>query len=138
MLVLQFIPYNEIENLSSSRRISKLLNLVKDEYIVLLEGRLKKEEEAELIKLTMENIDKDFKGIEIGVIYPDNKKKDFLSSLKLGFVNLLLGDRRGLTVIGPATVVREIKQDPDKLQLFTMNSRSKSKKSKSAKKKGKK
>jgi len=32
---------------------------------------------------------------------------------------LLLGNRSGLTIIGPANVVKEIKQDPDKIQLFT-------------------
>jgi hypothetical protein len=32
---------------------------------------------------------------------------------------MVLGDRRGMTIIGPANVVQEIKQDPDKIQLFT-------------------
>jgi len=128
MLVLQFIPYHEIEHLSSVKRINKLLDLVKDDYIVLLEGRLRKEEEAELIKITMETIDESFKGIELGVIYPEGKKKDFFNSLKFSFVNLLLGDRRGFTILGPATIVEEIKQDPDKIRLYTINRRKKSQK----------
>ncbi len=32
---------------------------------------------------------------------------------------MVLGDRQGMTIIGPANVVKEIKQDPDKIQLFT-------------------
>ncbi|MBU3941294.1 MAG: DUF2073 domain-containing protein [Nanoarchaeota archaeon] len=119
MLTLQFVPYSEIEYLSSVGRIRKLLNITKENRIVLLQGRLKKEEETELIKATMEEIDKDFKGIELSVIYPDKKENDLFRKIKRNFVNMLLGDRQGLTIIGPASVVREIKKDPDKIQLFT-------------------
>jgi len=119
MLTLQFVPYSEIEYISSVGRIRKLLNIAKENRIVLLEGRLKKEEETELIKATMEEINKDFKGIELSVIYPNKKETDLFKRLKRNFVNMLLGDRQGLTIIGPASVVREIKKDPDKIQLFT-------------------
>ena len=61
MLTLQFVPYEEIEELTSNERIKKLLGLVKDERIVVLEGRLKKQEEAELIRRTMEEINERFK-----------------------------------------------------------------------------
>ncbi len=118
-LTLQFVPYNEIESLSSLGKIKKLLKLAKENKIVLLEGRLKKEEEAELIKTTMEEIDSKFKGIELGVIYPDNKTNDPLKKLKSSIATILLGNRLGFTVIGPATVVKEIKKDPNKIQLFT-------------------
>lgn len=119
MLILQFVPYSEIEYISSIGRIRKLLNIAKENRIVLLEGRLRKEEEVELIKATMEEINKDFKGIELSVIYPDKKETNLFRRLKRNFVNMLLGDRQGLTIIGPASIVREIKKDPDKIQLFT-------------------
>lgn len=119
MLTLQFVPYSEIEYLSSVGRIRKLLNITKENRIVLLQGRLRKDEETELIKATMEEIDKDFKGIELSVIYPDKKENDLFRKVKRNFVNMILGDRQGLTIIGPASVVREIKKDPDKIQLFT-------------------
>jgi len=119
MLTLQFVPYTEIEYLSSVGRIRKLLNITKENRIVLLQGRLRKDEETELIKATMEEIDKDFKGIELSVIYPDKKESDLFRKIKRNFVSMLLGDRQGLTIIGPASVVREIKKDPDKIQLFT-------------------
>jgi hypothetical protein len=119
MLTLQFVPYTEIEYLSSVGRIRKLLNITKENRIVLLQGRLRKDEETELIKATMEEIDKDFKGIELSVIYPDKKETDLFRKIKRNFVNMLLGDRQGLTIIGPASIVREIKKDPDKIQLLT-------------------
>ena len=118
MLTLQFIPYVEIENLSSEKRVSKLLNVVKEDKIVVLEGRLKKEEEANLIKQTMECIDDEFKGIELSVIYPDVRNKLALDNVKKMFINLLLGDRNGITIIGPASIVKEIKKDPKKIELM--------------------
>ncbi|MDO8741079.1 MAG: DUF2073 domain-containing protein [Candidatus Woesearchaeota archaeon] len=121
MLTLQIVPYGEIANLSSLGRIRKLLNIAKENKIVLLQGRLKKEEEAELIKATMEEINADFKGIELAVINPEEKKAAMLDKVKLGLANVLLGDRQGLTVIGPANIVKEIKKDPDKIQLFTQD-----------------
>ncbi len=128
MLTLQFIPFHEIEHLSSEKRIKKLLSIVKSNKIALLEGRLKKHEEAELIKRTMEEIDDCFKGIELGVIYPEKKNMQLFEKIKMQFINMILGDRQGLTVIGPATIVKEIKQDPNKIQLFTESSRTGAKK----------
>jgi len=121
-LTLQFIPYGEIEHLASQKRVDKLLRLVKTDKIVLLEGRLRSEEEAELIRRTMEEISDKFTGIELSVVYPESKNVAFFGKVKQTFINLVLGDRRGMTIIGPANVVKEIKQDPDKIQLFTKDS----------------
>jgi hypothetical protein len=128
MLTLQFVPYAEIEELGSARRVKKILDLVKDNKIVLLEGKLKKEEEADLIAITMEEIDDKFKGIELAVINPEQKDIALFKKMKKGFINLLLGDRQGFTVIGPASIVKEIKKDPDKIQMFTMDDGPKKKK----------
>ena len=46
MLTLQIVPYSEIVDLSSLGRIRKLLNIAKENKIVLLQGRLTKEEEG--------------------------------------------------------------------------------------------
>ncbi|MBI2548270.1 DUF2073 domain-containing protein [Candidatus Woesearchaeota archaeon] len=123
MITLQFIPYAEIEQLGTAKRIKKLLDLVKDNKIVLLEGRLKKEEEAELIKRTMEEINDHFKGIELSVIYPSDKDSaaffQFFQKFRKRFISLLLGDRQGFTIIGPANIVKEIKRDPEQIQLLT-------------------
>jgi len=119
MLTLQFIPYSEIDALDSDARIKKLLSIVKEDKIVVMEGKLKSEEEAELIRSTMEQISDKFKGVELAVIYPDLKTSDVIKKLKYKFINMILGDRQGLTIIGPAKIVKEIKQDPDKIQLLT-------------------
>ncbi len=56
MLTLQIVPYSDLHALSSVGRIRKLLNLAKEDKLILVQGRLRKEEEAELIKATMEEI----------------------------------------------------------------------------------
>jgi len=119
MVTFQFVPYSGIERLSSAKRINKLLNIVKSNKIVILEGRLKKEEEADLIEITMEEIDQKFKGIELSVVYPDDNKSRGLQKIKTGLVNALLGDRQGLTIVGPASIVKKIEQNPNQIELFT-------------------
>ncbi len=118
MVTLQFIPYREIENLTSVGRIRKLLNVAKQNKIVLLQGRLKREEEAELIKVTMEEINREFQGIELAVINPSESGTGF-NRFKNNIFSMLLGDRQGITIIGPANIVKSIKKDPDKIELLT-------------------
>jgi len=118
MLTIQFVPYAEIQNLNSGKRIGKLLKVVKEEKIVIMEGRLKSSEEAELIRKTMEDITEKFTGIEIATINRDSKNEAFFQKLKSVFINMLLGNRQGLTIIGPASIVKEVKKDPDKIQLL--------------------
>jgi hypothetical protein len=119
MLTLQFVPYIDIAALDSEHRLKKLLDIVKEDKIILLEGRLKEQEEAELIKKTMESIDEKFTGIELGVVYPEGKDKGLYKTIQRIMVRWLLGDRVGFTIIGPANIIKEIKKDPDKIQLFT-------------------
>jgi hypothetical protein len=119
MLTLQYIPFTEVENLSSERRINKLLNSVKKNKIVLMQGRLKAQEEARLIERTMEEVSKEFQGIELCTIFPNKKKQS--SGIKQFLIKMLLSEREGLTIIGPANVVKEIKRNPDKIELLTHN-----------------
>ncbi len=113
MLTFQFVPYEEIRLLDSDQRVRKLLRLVKGRNIILLEGKLKSKEEAELIRRTMESIDKDFKGIEIGSVIPKKVNK-----FREGVMKLLFKEESGFTIIGPASLIKEIKQNPGKIQLL--------------------
>ena len=117
MLTLQFVPYSDIKNLSSIGRIRKLLNLAKENKIVLLEGRLTRDEETELIKTTMEEINKDFKGIEMAVVDTTSGDDPF-SRFRSTVASALVGNRQGFTIVGPAKVIKNIKRDPNKLQIL--------------------
>jgi len=116
MLTIQFIPRIEFQNLSSPKRISKILKLVHENKMVLLEGRLESHEEAELIRKTMEGLSEKFHGIELAVL--DYNKDGVSDKVRSFFAKLLLGARMGITLIGPANIVKEIKRDPEKMQVF--------------------
>ena len=125
MLTLQFVPWGEIGRLTPEDRLKRLLKMVHEEKIVLLEGKLKSNEKSELISKTMSAISDRFKGIEIEELDLEARDAAFLEKLKSMFINILLGDRRGFTIIGPASIIKEIKKDPDKIQLFTQDTRKK-------------
>ncbi len=118
MVTLQLMPYSEIEGLTSVGKIRKLLEGARNDTVVLLQGRLKPEEEAELIKVTMEKINKEFKGIELAVVKPGKSHETGFAKIKSDLINSVLGDRQGFTLIGPANVVKAIKKNPDRIQLM--------------------
>lgn len=120
-LTIQYVSPTELQGLASDEKIEKLLSIVKEDKIALVQGRLKKSEEVALIAKTMENIDKKFKGIEIAVLNPTASAGSFYQHIKAHIAQFLLGHQPGITVIGPATVIREIKQDPNKIQLYTID-----------------
>lgn len=119
-LTIQFVPFSEIENLNSTERIKKLLKIVLGNKIVLLQGRLKSMEEARLIEDTMVLIDnlKGFKGVELAVLSQKTEGVPFFSKMRKGIAKMLIGEQDAVTVIGPATIIREIKKDPSKIELF--------------------
>ena len=127
MVTFQFVPFHEIEYLSSAKRIHKLMTIVKNEKIVIMAGRLKKQEEADLIELTMEEIGPNFSGVELSVIYPEKDQYEGMKRLKNTVVNMLMGDRQGFTIVGPASVVKKIVQNPNKIELFTKENQTKRK-----------
>ena len=119
-LSLQVLPFAEVQHLSISERVKKILSLVLGNKIVILHGRLRAEEEARLIEDTMALVDhvKNFKGIELAVIEPDTKKSSFVDKFKHNIAKRLVGDSSALTVIGPASIIKEIKRDPRKIELL--------------------
>ncbi len=114
------MPYSEIKNLDSTSRIKKILGIVLGNEILILQGRLLPQEETRLIEDTMAMIDytDGFKGIELAVISGDNQE-NFFSKITKNIANALIGsDLTSITIIGPATIVKEIKKDPKKIELF--------------------
>src|SRR3989344_6126585 len=93
-LSLQVIPFSELEEMSISERVKKILNLILANKIVIIQGRLRAEEEARLIEDTMALVDhiKHFRGIELAVIEPDLKKKNVFIKIKHGIAKKLVGD----------------------------------------------
>lgn len=117
---IQFLPYSEIRYLGSDERIKKILGIVLGNNIIILQGKLKPEEETRLIGDTMAMIGhvKNFKGIELAVI-SGNGDEGLFTKFKKNLANALAGgDLGAVTIIGPATVVKEIKKNPKKIELL--------------------
>ncbi len=119
-LSLHVIPFSEVKDMGISERVKKILNLILGNKIVILHGRLRAEEEARLIEDTMAMVDhvKNFKGIELAVIEPDMKNESMFGKMKYSIAKSLVGDSSAITLIGPASVVKEIRRDPKKLELM--------------------
>ena len=119
-LTLQFVPFNEVSKLDSIDRIKKLLKIVMDNKVVILQGRLKPHEETRLIEDTMIMVGnvKGFKGVELAVITGDDKRQSMVDKFKTGLARALVGQQDALTIIGPATIVKEMKKDPQKLEVM--------------------
>jgi len=119
-LSLQIIPYSEIRGLNISERVKKLLKIILGNKVVILQGRLRPEEEIRLIEDTMAMVDhiKSFRGIELAVIEPDAGNNSMMFKLRRGIAKSLIGDNNAMTVIGPASVVKDIRRDPRKLEVL--------------------
>ena len=117
---LHIIPFSEIRDLSISDRIKKILTLVLSSKVLIIQGRLRPEEEIRLIEDTMAMVDhvKSFRGIELAVIEPDMGNENMFMKIKKGIAKTLVGHHNALTIVGPASIVKEIKKDPKKLEVL--------------------
>jgi len=60
---------------------------------------------------------RDFRGIELAVV--SGNGEGFFSRFRKSLANVLAGSDTGaVTIIGPATVVKEIKRNPKKIELL--------------------
>jgi len=118
-LTIQFVPYTEIEMLKSGERIRKLLNIILGNRIIILQGKLSSEEEARLIEDTMAMVGhvKNFRGIELATLNPNSNNLGFFGKMRHGLAKAL-GAQEAITIIGPASIVREMKRDPRKIEIL--------------------
>lgn len=110
---IEFMSSKSLKQMSSERKISLVLDSVKKNVILVLEEPLSADEERQLIRETMKIITKNFPGIEISSLTPSEK------DLRSTVIGLLGGRTSGLTVVGPANLVKEMKKDPNKLRVLT-------------------
>ena len=117
---IRFMPYSEIKHLDSTQRIRKILDIAFENYILILQGRLKPEEETRLIEDTMAMIGhvKNFRGIELAVISSEESLGVIEKFKNKLVMSLSGGDLGAITIIGPASIVKEIKRDPKKIELM--------------------
>lgn len=120
-LSIDFIPIEHLNNTTLNERVELIIKRIKDKKIIIINSMFNPEEEAVLIKKTMENINKSFPGIEICSLSTIDLNKDnrLITRIRESIINLLTGGKRGITVIGPAKIVKKIKREPDHISLLT-------------------
>jgi len=114
---LQVLSYNLIKTLRPHERINKILSSVKNGDVVMIEGKLSYEEENELVSRALASISGRFTGVEVAYLKSKFPKR-FIDKLKDSIIELLAKDRIGITVVGPSKIIKEIKMNPQKLEVL--------------------
>ncbi len=108
-LKMDFMSSRVLEDKSSMEKVSMIIERVKNGDILVLEGSLSPSEEAELIETTMREIDiENFVGIDIHTLEKD----------ETSFFGLSKKKTIGLTIIGPANVMRAVKKKSNFLSMI--------------------
>lgn len=120
-LSLDFMPMESLRKSSLDERVELILEKIKDNKILVIDSRFDPRDEAVLIKKTMESVNKAFPGIELCSLSINELRKEdnLLLKVKNALLNLLMGGKRGITVIGPAKVIKQIKREKDMISLLT-------------------
>ena len=119
-LTIHFMPYSEIAHEDAIGRIKKIMGIVLKNKIVILQGKLKPDEEVRLIENSMTLIGniEGFQGIEVAGLSGDNENRGLFEKVRHNIAKILVGEQDAITIIGPASVVKDITKDPKKLELM--------------------
>lgn len=108
-LKMDFLSSSALNAHTSMEKISMIVERVKNGDLVVIEGGLAPEEEAELIETTMREIDvENFMGIDIYTLEKDQSS----------FFGLSRKKTVGITIIGPANVMKEVKKKSNFLSMI--------------------
>lgn len=118
-LTIHFMPYSTIANDDALGKIKKIMGIILQNKVILLQGKLKSEEESKLIEHTMTLIGniQGFQGVEIATISNDSERNLF-NKIRHNIARILIGEHDAITIIGPASVVKEIQRDPKKIEFM--------------------
>lgn len=122
-LTIHFMPYSEIANKNSIETIKLLMGHVLDNKIVILQGKLKPDQETRLIENSMTLIGniKGFQGIEVATISGESSGENLFEKIRYNLAKILVGEKDSITIIGPASIVKEMKRDPSQIELLLQN-----------------
>ena len=126
-LKMDFVSSTTLDGKAGQKKINFILSKVKDGSILVVNGVLTPDEEMVLIKETMRRVDDGFPGIEVCSLKKELKGwKQFFETLSNGrekisrsFWSGITGKppktklKTGITLIGPAKIIKNIKKNPD-------------------------
>lgn len=113
MFKIKLVKYKDLK-----KETPKLFNDLMHNTIILVDAKLSPEEEADLIQETMSYINEKFPGIELGSIAISQLKGTTLDKIKERCAEYLLGKKMGITVIGPAKIIKKIEKRPEELLVY--------------------
>ncbi len=115
-LKIKFVPYEILKKKKTKDIVSDL----EKNTIILVDAKLLPTEETKLIRATMKKVSSKFSGIELNSLDLSEMKKNKTWSeiVKEKAMEIILGKKRGITIIGPADIIKKIEKDPSDLLLF--------------------
>lgn len=117
MTGVQVLSYELIKNLDSDKKVKRILDIAKKGDVVMLEGKLTSDEELTLTSRALRNVSGKFTGIEIAYL-SSTSSNSILEKAKDLIIKAIASHRVGITVIGPSKIIKEIKMDPNKLEIL--------------------
>jgi len=115
-LKIKFIPYEKFKREGFKSFIKDL----QERTIILIDAKLSADEETSIIEETMRKISSRFTGIELNSLeVAANSPLASIDGVRNMLLERMTGKKRGLTIIGPSKVVREIRKNPEELLLYT-------------------
>ena len=112
-IALEFISSDVLSGKTPEEKMDFLLEKIKGNKIIVVEESLSSQEEALLIEATMKQISKKFPGVEISTL-----RERSADGFKEKLIKMLGGRTGGLTVIGPSTLVKEMKREPQRISVL--------------------
>ena len=106
-----------ISSLDSTKKVDKIYKMVKDGSLVVLEGRLTNQEELMLTSKSLKHVTDTFSGIDIAFLNVRNDSS-FFEKLRFKLATILLKYEVGITVIGPSKKVKELKMNPEQIEIL--------------------
>lgn len=108
-LRVKILPYERIGDES----LKEILKDIRENTIIMIDAKLSVEQETYIIQETMKKISDKFSGIELSSLEMGSEKgTTFLAGFKNRLLEMLMGKKRGITIIGPAKIIKKIEKNP--------------------------
>lgn len=113
-LKIKLMPYEKLDK----DNFKGLMKDLREKTLILIDAKLSPDEETALIEETMKRIDTGFSGIELSSFDFLEQEKSGFGRIKHAIIEKVVGKKRGMTIIGPAKIVRKIKKNPEEVLLY--------------------
>jgi len=108
---MDLLSIDSLQHLEPSAKVDHILGMVRQNHLVILDGRLPSDEELMLVQETMGKVADDFSGIEVCTIERGTSRyQELFQKLLQTFMKRPPTATSGLTFVGPSKIVKKIKR----------------------------